>query len=329
MDNAKRRRYDGLSFAMQAKEEIAAHQFPEALQRSLLSGFAKTNGSLRLGEGNEELDLSSESAKVAKMLYLLASRRYKGAPHFAYSRSFGRGKKTRYHVLIPNASEVLDDLHVDFLTGKIDPAVVADNEEASCYLSGAFLASGSVNDPSSSNYHLEIAVSSSSYAKWLSHLINKVLSRHFNSKVTSRRNQWIVYLKRSDQISEFLVLIGATEACLKFESVRIDREEVNIENRLMNLDAANMSKTLVTGRKQVKQIRYLVDRFGFDVFPSDKAATLMQLRLDHPEASLGELAELLSEELSATVSKSNINHLFRSLEELYLKNGGSEEGGES
>ena len=310
---------------MQAKEEIAAHQFPDYLQRSLLSGFAKTNGSLRLADGGEELDLSSESAKVAKLIYLLAGKRYDGAPHFAYSRSFGRGKKTRYHVLIPHASEVLEDLRVDFLSGKIDPTVVNGTEEASCYLSGAFLASGSVNSPVSSNYHLEIAVSSSSYAKWLSHLINKVLGHHFTSKVSSRRNQWIVYLKRSEQISEFLVLIGATEACLKFESVRIDREEINIENRLINLDSANMSKTLATARKQVHQIEYLVERYGFEVFPSDKAEALMHLRLDHPEASLGELAEMLSEELSATVSKSNVNHLFRSLEDLYHEKGGTDD----
>lgn len=315
-----------LSFAMQAKEEIAEHQWPEELQRSLLSGFAKTNGSLRITEAGEELDLSSESARIAKMLYLLAGKRYGGSPHFAYSRSFGRGKKTRFHVLIPHASDILDDLHVDFLSGKIDPSVVQSDEEARCYLSGAFLASGSVNDPSSSNYHLEIAVSSSSYAKWLSHLINKVLGHHFTSKVSSRRNQWIVYLKRSDQIPEFLVLIGATEACLKFESVRIERDEMNIENRMLNLDSANMSKTLATAKKQVAQIQYLVERYGYDVFPSDKAIALMKLRLTHPEASLAELSTLLSEELSATVSKSNINHLFRSLEEIYIQKGGKIDG---
>ncbi len=320
---AERKKNKGeLSFAMTAKEEIASHDFPEELQRSLLSGFAKTSGSLRLGENGEELDLSTESARIAKTLYLLAGKRYGGLPHFAYSRSFGRGKKTRFHVLIPHGNDVLDDLKVDFLTGKIDPSVVANDLEARCYLSGAFLASGSVNDPSSSNYHLEIAVSSASYAKWLSHLINKILDHHFNAKVSSRRNQWIVYMKRSDQISEFLVLIGATEACLKFESVRIDREGINIENRLDNLDAANMSKTLSTGKKQVKQIEYLLSRHGFEAFPGEKSRALMKLRLAHPEASLGELAELLSEELSTTVSKSNVNHLFRSLEELYLQEGG-------
>ena len=316
-------RAKGLSFAFQAKEEIAAHDFPPELHRSLLSGFAKTNGSLRIGEAGEELAPSSESARIAKLIYLLAGKRYGGAPHFAYSRSFGRGKKTRFHVLIPHPDAVLRDLRVDFLTGKIDPEVVQTDEEARCYLSGAFLASGSVNDPLSSNYHLEIAVTSQSYAKWLSHLINKVYGHHFTSKVSPRRNQWIVYLKRSEQISEFLVLIGATEACLQFEAVRIDRDEMNIENRLVNLDTANMSKTLETGKKQVAQINYLIEHGGMDVFPGEKCRALALLRLSHPESSTRELAELLSEELSSTVTKSNVNHLFRSIEALYLDSGGT------
>lgn len=316
----------GISFAMEAKEEIAAHQFPRDLQRSLLSGFAKTNGTLRLRGGHEELDLSSESAKVAKLLYTIAMHRYEQAPHFAYSRSSMGGKKTRYHVLIPNPDAVLTDLKVDFLTGKINPEVVQGDEEASCYLSGAFLASGSVNDPSSSNYHLEIAVSSPSYAKWLSHLINKVLGHHFTSKVSQRRNQWIVYFKRSEQISEFLVLIGATDACLKFESVRIDRDEANIENRLRNLYNGNMDKTLKVGEKQVRHILFLKEKYGEDAFPSEKTQALAELRLAHPDASLGELAELLSEELSSTVTKSNVNHLFRAIEARYHEEGGNDDG---
>ena len=319
MGRRRKRPTGELSFSMQAKEEIAAHQFPVELQRSLLSGFAKTNGSLRLNEAGEELDLSTESARVAKLLYTLAQRRYEAAPHFAYSRSFGRGKKTRFHVLIPNAESVLADLRVDFFSGKIDPAVVSDDEEARCYLSGAFLASGSVNDPISSNYHLEIAVSSQSYAKWLSHLINKVLGHHFTSHVSARRNQWIVYLKRSEQISEFLVLIGATEACLRFESVRIDRDEANIDNRLLNLDQANMTKTLATGERQARMIQELMQAYGEDAFEGEKMKALMRLRLGRPDASLNELAELLSEELSASVSKSNVNHLFRSLQQRYAE----------
>ena len=308
-----------ISFSMEAKEEIASHAFPKEAMRGVLSGFAKTAGSLRLSAQGEELDLSSESAKVAKLLYLLGNELYGSGPHFAYSRSFGRGRKTRFHVLFPRADEVLTDLSVDLYSPKIDPSLIHNDESSSWYLSGCFLSAGSVNDPSSSNYHLEIAVSSLDYAKSLSHLINRVAGHRFTSKVAKRRNQYIVYLKRSDQISEFLVLIGATEACLRFESVRIDRDEINIGNRLINLDAANMEKTLSTGKKQAAQIEALVGRYGFSIFPNEKMATLMKLRLAHPEASLNELSFLLSEELSATVSKSNVNHLFRTLAEIYAK----------
>ena len=313
------------SFAMEAKEEIASHDFPLEQSRALLSGFAKTSGTLRIEGGEEYLDLSSESLEVAKLLDSVALKRYGRAPRFSYSKYSGKSMRVRYHVLIPNAFEVLEDLKVDLFSGKIDPDIAKDGELAACYLSGCFLASGSVNDPASSNYHLELVSSSPSYAKWLSHLINKVLDHHFTSKVASRRKKWIVYMKRSDQISEFLVLIGATDACLKFEPVRIDRDEANIDNRLINLDTANMSKTLATGQKQVKRIRYLLDKEGWNAFPGEKMASLMQLRLDHPEASMNELAELLSEELSATVTKSNINHLFRALEEKYTEAGGSDD----
>lgn len=313
------------SFAMEAKEEIASHDFPLEQARALLSGFAKTCGSLRLEAGEEFLDLSSETLEVAKLLHKVARERYNREPRFSYSRFSGKSKRVRYHVLVPDAWKVLDDLKVDLFSGKINPDIAKDGELAACYLSGCFLASGSVNDPVSSNYHLEIVSSSPSYAKWISHLINKILDHHFTSKVAARRKQWIVYLKRSDQISEFLVLIGATDACLKFESVRIDRDEANIDNRLINLDAANMSKTLQTGQKQIRRIRFLLDKEGWSAFPSPKMAALVQLRLDHPEASMGELAELLSEELSATVTKSNINHLFRSIEEKFLEEGGIDE----
>ncbi len=310
---------------MEAKEEIASHDFPSEQARALLSGFAKTSGSLRLEGGDELLDLSTESLEVAKLLSRVARQRYLREPRFSYSRYSGKSKRVRYHVLVPGADRVLDDLKVDLFSGKIDPDIAKDSELSACYLSGCFLASGSVNDPSSSNYHLEIVSSSPSYAKWLSHLINKILDHHFTSKVASRRKQWIVYMKRSDQISEFLVLIGATDACLKFESVRIDRDEANIDNRLINLDTANMSKTLLTGQKQIKRINFLLEKEGWSAFPGAKMAALMHLRLAHPEASMGELAELLSEELSATVTKSNINHLFRALEEKFFEEGGSDE----
>ena len=311
----------GPSFALQAKEEIAALPFPKLQGKALLSGFAKTTGSLRLSDGEEEIDLVSESAKIAKALYSLSNAIYGPIARFSFTRSSKKRKKVRYHVLI--SSKAMDDLELDFFSSKIPSFVLGKEELERCYLSGAFMASGSVNAPTSSNYHLEIATTDEGYAKWLIHLINKVSGHAFEAKMTSRRQQSVVYLKKAEQISDFLVLLGATSACLEFENVRIDRDFANIGNRLANLDEANMAKTLSVGARQEKEIKALLDRHGLQSYGGKKRA-LMELRLNHTDASLSELAELLSEELNATISKSNVNHLLREIHQEYEEEYGSE-----
>ena len=43
-----------------------------------------------------------------------------------------------------------------------------------------------------------------------------------------------LYLKKSDLISSFLVLIGAVEMCMTFENTRVERDFKNIGNRMLN-----------------------------------------------------------------------------------------------
>ncbi len=310
---------DTLSFAGEVKEEIARHKFEDSAIRSLLSAFAKTSGGIHISEGKEELDLSTERANVAKFLYLSFRDVYGVSPRFAFTKGIGFRKRVKYHCLVPDAEDILSDLQVDFLSMRLPKGLTSSPDQAAAYLSGAFLAAGSVNDPSSSNYHLEIALSDQTYANWISHLLNRVSSHNFTSKVAKRRSQYIVYLKRSDQISDFLVLIGAPESCLKFENVRVDRDFANIGNRLTNLDGANMSKTLKASQRQVEAIEFFLSVDGWGHFDNPKKKALMELRLEHPDASLDELSELLSERLASSVSKSNVNHLFRNLLDEYEK----------
>ncbi len=307
------------SFALRAKEEIALLPFPTLQGKALLSGFAKTTGSLRLSGEGEEIDMVSESAKIAKSLYSLATSIYGPVARFSYTRSSQRRKKVRYHVLI--SGKVMEDLELDFLSAKIPSFVLGKEELERCYLSGAFMASGSVNDPHSSSYHLEIATLDASYAKWLVHIINKMSGHAFNAKISTRRGQSVVYLKRAEQISDFLVLVGATSSCLEFENVRVERDFSNIGNRLANLDEANMTKTIVMAERQEKEIRYLIDKNGINSYYGKKRA-LMEMRLSHPDASLTELSRLLSVELAATITKSNVNHLFRDIHAEYEKETG-------
>ncbi|OPZ32938.1 MAG: putative sporulation transcription regulator WhiA [Tenericutes bacterium ADurb.BinA155] len=78
-------------------------------------------------------------------------------------------------------------------------------------------------------------------------------------------------------------------------------------------------KTLSAGKRQKEEIQYFVNTIGWDRIDNPKLKALMKLRLDHEDATLDELADLLSEELTSSVSKSNINHLFRYLHSEYQK----------
>lgn len=305
---------DLISFAMLCKEEASMAERSLIAQKALLAGLIKGSASLRLG-ANEELDIPTESSVIAKKIYLAISEIYGVPCRFAYTRGIGFRKKTKYHVLAGSPEKILQDLGVDFFSSVL-PKVVKSEETKEAFLAGAFIASGSVNDPSSSNYHLEIACEDETYAKKILHVITRLQSTPFNAKLASRRKGTIVYLKRSQEIADFIVLIKAHECCLKFEDVRLSRDYANIGNRLVNLDAANMSKTSAASERQIKEIRYFMER-GIPSEVSLKLRTLMKIRLDNPDSSLEELATSLSEELATTITKSNVNHLFRTLHSLY------------
>jgi len=309
-----------LSFASSVKEECAGLSRPDEEKRSFLSAFVKINGRLHKTSEGSSLELVSESAAIAKGVYRCLHDLYGIEARFAYTRGAGFLKRVLFHVLVEReAEDILDDLGIELLEGRLPSFALQTSEQQAAYLSGAFLASGSVNDPRSAHYHLEIALADETYAKWFLHMWRQIANHHFSCKSVPRRGKTVLYLKKAEEISDFLVLIGAQEACLRFEDVRVDRDFANIGNRLQNLDSANMGKTLHASERQVEEINYFVKTLGYDKIENEKLKALMRLRLSHPDASLGELATLLSEELASEVSKSNVNHLFRYLDDEYRK----------
>lgn len=305
------------TFTTECKEEIATSNFPFSNTLAFLSGYSWTCGSLKITSEGELLDLSSGLAKVAKCLYTCFVNILHEPARFSYTSSIGFAKKVKYHCLVKFTNELSEKLDLDFLS--FPEKILLSNEDIASFICGAFLAGGSVSDPAKGNYHFEISCQSEHYAKFLSKLINKQVSKRFNSKVTKRRNHYIVYLKQGDLISEMLVLIGATESCLKYEDIRLNKDFSNILIRDANLDQANFEKVHKASEEQIKEIKYIDSRVGLDKFakPNTKLSILIKLRLDNPDASLSELSVLLSEEIASTVTKSNINHLFRYIHSEY------------
>ena len=307
------------SFTSQVKEELTQNEYTSLERlRALLAAYIRINGSLVIRNKATRLTLKSENAKISKFLYTTINEIYNAHAKLKMTTKNNLSKHTVYSIEIDEASEaILEDLEVSFLEGKISKNIVKNDNTISGYLAGAFLAAGSVNSPETSNYHLEISLNSENYAKWLSKLFARYKNSNIEPKIIKRRDNYVIYFKKSDQISNFLIIIGAVSSCLEFEDVRANRDLVNNANRLTNMDTANMKKMLETGLRQIKEIELIDKKLGIKNITNKKAKLLCELRKENESASLLDLASLMSEALDKPITKSNINHLFRYLHELY------------
>lgn len=309
-----------VTFASLIKEELVSDvDLSNERLEALLSAYIRINGTLSYGNKKTNVILTTSNAKIAKFIYSSIKKIKEGVDiKLDYVRKNNR-KKIFYKVIITDADNLLDYLAVSFFEGKIPKEVVYNDETISGYLAGAFLASGSINSPKTSNYHLEITTVSENYAHWLAKLFPKYKKIEMNPKITKRRDKYVIYFKKSDQISNFLIMIGAANCCMEFENQRAYRDFTNNTNRLANLDYANMNKTTEVALRQIEEIKYIDDVLGIHNFHNQKKELLCYYRLDNESLSMAELADMLSEELGVKITKSNVNHLFRDLHALYLK----------
>ena len=122
----------------------------------------------------------------------------------------------------------------------------------------------------------------------------------------------MTYLKEAEKISDFLNLVGATQAMLKFEDVRIVRDMRNSVNRIVNCETANLNKTIGAALRQVDNIRYIDNTIGLDQLP-EKLREIARLRVEYQDVTLKELGEMVS---TGVVSKSGVNHRLRKIDEI-------------
>ena len=225
-------------------------------------------------------------------------------------------KNNIYVIRVKNkAMEILRDLEIMTERGlQNHPSSKMVRKEccARAYLAGAFLAGGSVNSPSKSNYHLEISTQNVDLAKFIWKLMQRF---DLPAKQIRRRNQEVVYLKASDKISDFLRCVGASDAVFTFEDSRIQRDFMNSLTRLDNCELANEMKSITAGKKQLEDIQWIETYRTLDSLP-EKLQHVAYARKQLPEASLNELCEYCAEEFNETISKSGMKHRLAKLREL-------------
>jgi len=167
-----------------------------------------------------------------------------------------------------------------------------------------FLEAGSITDPNK-DYHLEFIVRDEEEAKEICEALGRF---SLDPKETVRMGHLIVYLKDASQISDVLNMMGAVDALMTFENVRILKEVSEKVNRRVNCETANLQRTVSAGIRQAEDISLIRDTIGFDALDPG-LREIAELRLEQPNASLQELADALSE----PIGKSGVNHRMRKL----------------
>jgi len=301
-----------MSFASDVKKELTQIEVHREHARAELAALIRMNGALSLADKQFVLNVQTENPSIARRIFTLLSDTYGVKSEVLVRRKMKLKKNNVYIVrLKQDAKEILADLEILdglFFTTGVSPDIKGNQQKMRSYLRGAFLAGGSVNNPETSRYHLEI------YSVYEDHNNDVAAMMNYfglNCGTLERRNGYIAYLKGAEKITDFLIAIGATQTMFKFEDVRIMRDMRNSVNRLMNCETANINKTITAAQKQIDNIVYIKETIGLKALP-EKLKELAQVRLENPELSLKELAEIIP---SGAISKSGINHRVRKINE--------------
>ena len=299
-----------MSYASEVKKELTGLEVHRGNAKAELMALIRMNGSVGLSNHQLVLNVATESSAIARRIYKLIKDFYQIESDILVRRKMRLKKNNTYVVRLRyHARELLTDLGIiDGLSIREDvPLELLKNDlMIRSYLRGAFLAGGSVNNPETSRYHLEIYSLYEEHNETIAKLINRY---HLNARTTSRRSGYIVYLKEAEKIANFLQLIGATSAMLKFENIRIVRDMRNSVNRLVNCENANMDKVANASNRQIENIRFIDERVGLNQLPP-KLQMIAKTRLAHQEVSLKELGELVPD---GPISKSGVNHRLRKI----------------
>ncbi|MGV3353949.1 DNA-binding protein WhiA [Streptococcus sp. ZY19097] len=299
-----------MSFTIKVKEELLTLAISD---KNELSAIIKMSGSLGLTGQGLTLSITTENAKIARHIYNLVESIYSLTPEIKYHQKTNLRKNRVYNVFVTeNVEEILSDLQLaDSFFGietGIKPSILEDDEKGRSYLRGAFLATGTIRDPESGKYQLEIFSVYQDHAEDLADLMRKFM---LDAKVIEHKNGSITYLQKAEDIMDFLIVIGAMACREAFEEVKIMRETRNDINRANNAETANIAKTITASMKTINNIVKIMDTVGLEALPVE-LQQIAQVRVAHPDYSIQQIAD----SLEIPITKSGVNHRLRKINKI-------------
>lgn len=300
-----------ISFTINVKNEIASYDSVKNENMAMLSAIIRNSGKI-----DSDITITTENSKVARRIYTLISDIY-SVPVSIIDKNNNFNRNRLYIIKVSDKLDfILKDLGILSNDNKyletVPGYIIDSEEERRAYLKGIFLSCGSVNDPKTSRYHLEFFIDNVNEANFVNDLLNEY---YLNSKVIPKDRKYMVYIKEAEKIGDFLRIIGANDAVMYYEDIRIYRDHKNMTNRLNNMEQANIEKIISTCNSQIKDIELIYDKLGKE-FLDEKTLEAATYRLKYPESSLQELSEIMSIEIGRPITKSGLNHRMRKIREM-------------
>ena len=299
-----------MSFSNDVKNELSRLETNEVCcDKAEVLGVLRMSGAIVIRGMNIGIHFSTENAALARRVLQILKNNYQVQTEVVITRSRRLKKNNRYQVRVlpaPQVSIAMNELQLLSMESDLKNPLLSKQCCKRAFLRGAFLGGGSISRPYS-DYHLEMVTGNEDFA----HSIIKVMHTFsMKAKLTDRKNDYIVYLKDGESITNFLRVIGAHNSMMELENVRVLKEMRNNVNRRVNCETANLGKVVKAAVRQVNCIKFIDEHMGLSELPQALQDTA-RLRLEYPDASLNELVEY-----SGGIGKSGINHRLKKLQEM-------------
>lgn len=290
-----------MSYTHQVKEEILKKPVESSEEKMLeVFAFLKSKSSFL----EDKIELRLENKELAERVYGFLRELVSLKIFIKYSTSRRFGEHNVYIITIPRQAGY--NAFVS-LMDEYEKKDFSDIEaELRGFMRGVFLGCGYIKSPDK-EYALDFFIDDERTGEKVYELLK--LKEKRVSK-TKKRNKHLVYLRNSEDIMDVMVMIGSLQEFFKYEEVIMMKELKNKTIREMNWEVANETKSLDTGKKQIKMIDYISEHIGLQNL-SSVLEEVARLRVKNPEASLTELAEMIG------ISKSGVRNRFRRIEQIY------------
>ncbi len=309
-----------MNFGREIKNEIISKPIKEnCCKKAFLAGYIRGNGVITYDE-DDNIGLSFSVFDEMTAIFIqnvfgevfgkeitevsVSNDRLNNRDKFSFSLSgeFSRGVLTSLGIIktFENNDVVVNLRLFDGVADK-DCCVRS-------FFRGLFISAGNCSVPSKAEgnktgFHAELCFSHSAPASIVS---EKLLSASIRTKITRRKDNYVVYIKSGEEIKDFVAFLGAPKMVLKLTDMIIDRELSNITNRQMNCDMGNVTRQIQATEKNINAINLIKEKIGLDALKDDLKQTAIY-RIDYPDDTLSELADRLN------ITKSCLNHRLRKI----------------